>query len=336
MTPLVSFIIPVYNVERFLSRCLDSVLAQTYPYWEAICVDDGSPDASADIVAEYAAKDDRVKLIRKENGGLSDARNVGLSHAVGQYVNYIDSDDFIHPQTLEIAVSLAERDRSDIVTWCPDMIYKRELLLREKLGMPWEHVVPRGMKHRYRIDHIRSYCTEDALRHTTNDHWTPMAHPIRHFYAWRHLLKREIAERVPFIKGLKFEDFPWWSEILLDSPRVTITQLPLYYYYYNADSITTGSSLCEWLEHWMCGLKHVYRLYQERATEQQMRYWTRQCLWSVIVGQISKQLSRLRAEEYRAVLVPMLQELWDMGVLDTAYNRRTEYHRRRIQEYIGR
>ena len=112
----------MYGVEKYLRRCLDSVLNQTFTDWQAICVDDGSPDKSGEIAEEYAKKDKRFVVIHKENGGLSDARNAGMPHATGDYILYIDSDDFIHPQTLEIAYSLALRDGSDIVSFTYDIV----------------------------------------------------------------------------------------------------------------------------------------------------------------------------------------------------------------------
>ena len=120
--PAISIIIPMYGVEKYLRRCLDSVLNQTFTDWQAICVDDGSPDKSGEIAEEYAKRDKRFVVIHKENGGLSDARNAGMPHATGDYILYIDSDDFIHPQTLEIAYSLALRDGSDIVSFTYDIV----------------------------------------------------------------------------------------------------------------------------------------------------------------------------------------------------------------------
>ena len=228
-TPKVSVIVPVYNVERYLRRCLDSILGQTMPDWEAICVDDGSPDGSASILAEYAERDSRFRILTKENGGLSSARNAGTAWARGEFVNYVDSDDFIHPQTFELAVALAERDRSDIVSWVPDMIYKRRLLLRAKLGQPYDDVVPWSMSQRYDLSKVHAVCTTEVIRHATNHRWhDDVTDPIRYFYAVRHLIRRELAVETPFMEGLKFEDFPWWSDLMLRSPRVTITRLPLY------------------------------------------------------------------------------------------------------------
>ena len=100
--PKVSLIIPVYNVEVYLRECLDSVINQSFGDWEAICVNDGSTDRSADLLAEYAAKDERFKVITQANGGLSSARNTGLDAAKGEYLLFLDSDDWLEPKALEV------------------------------------------------------------------------------------------------------------------------------------------------------------------------------------------------------------------------------------------
>lgn len=96
--PTLSIIVPVYKVEPYLHRCVDSILAQTFTDFELILVDDGSPDNCGAICDEYAAKDSRILVIHKENGGLSDARNAGLDIAKGEYIGFVDSDDYISPQ----------------------------------------------------------------------------------------------------------------------------------------------------------------------------------------------------------------------------------------------
>lgn len=93
--PLISVIVPVYNVEKFLSRCLNSILAQTYNNLEVILVDDGSTDNSGKICDDYALKDKRIRVIHKQNGGVSSARNMALSVAKGEYIGFVDSDDYI-------------------------------------------------------------------------------------------------------------------------------------------------------------------------------------------------------------------------------------------------
>ena len=105
----ISVIIPVYNVERFLARTLDSVLNQTFQELEIICVNDGSPDNCASILESYAQKDKRIKVITQENQGLSVARNNGFAQATGDYIYFLDSDDVIHPRCLETAYYFAEK-----------------------------------------------------------------------------------------------------------------------------------------------------------------------------------------------------------------------------------
>ena len=116
-TPRVSIVVPVYNVERYLRQCLDSLVNQTYQNVEIICVDDGSTDASSEILTEYALKNSRVRVIRQKNSGLSAARNVGFSFATGEYVMYVDSDDWIDVCTCEKAVFKAEEHAADLVMW---------------------------------------------------------------------------------------------------------------------------------------------------------------------------------------------------------------------------
>ena len=115
--PLVSIVIPIYNVEKYLAECLDSVLEQTYTNIEVICVNDGSPDRSDVILQDYSIKDKRIKVIEIENQGLSGARNVGTYHCSGDYLMYLDSDDWVDADTIEIAVKNAVTANADVVLW---------------------------------------------------------------------------------------------------------------------------------------------------------------------------------------------------------------------------
>jgi len=111
----VSVIVAVYNAEEYLEKCLDSLLAQTLEEIEIIAVDDGSEDKSPEILEKYAAKSDKLKCMRKENGGAADARNSGLAKAVGEYIGYLDSDDYIDPDMFELMYNKAKESGSDVV-----------------------------------------------------------------------------------------------------------------------------------------------------------------------------------------------------------------------------
>lgn len=120
--PKISVIVPVYNVEKYLNKCIESILNQTFKDFELILVDDGSPDNCGTICDEYALKDNRIKVIHKENGGLSDARNAGINISQGEYIMFVDSDDYITEQMIEILYNAIISDNSDIALCGLDLV----------------------------------------------------------------------------------------------------------------------------------------------------------------------------------------------------------------------
>jgi len=120
----VSVVIPVYNVEKYLRECVDSVLGQTYSELEVILVDDGSPDNCGAICDEYAEQDGRITVIHKKNGGLSDARNAGLKQVSGKYVYFLDSDDYLKKDAIEILVDTAEKENADVIFFSAETVYE--------------------------------------------------------------------------------------------------------------------------------------------------------------------------------------------------------------------
>ena len=143
--PLVSIVLPIYNVEKYLPKCLDSVTGQSYQNIEIICVNDGSPDGSEQIVAEYMKKDSRIVLINQKNQGLSGARNTGIEAAKGEYVVFLDSDDWLDPETVETAVYEARNENAQLVMWSyvrefpaasvPKDVFKEERIVFEGEGL---------------------------------------------------------------------------------------------------------------------------------------------------------------------------------------------------------
>ena len=117
MNELISIIVPVYNVEKYLEKCLNSLVNQTYKNLEIICVNDGSPDGSLKILEEFSKRDTRVKIVSQENQGLSGARNTGLKHVKGEYVAFLDSDDWIDENAFESALNYSISHNADIVCW---------------------------------------------------------------------------------------------------------------------------------------------------------------------------------------------------------------------------
>lgn len=113
--PIVSVIVPVYKAEKYLRQCIESILAQTFTDWECILVDDGSPDHSGTICDEYAARNSRIRVIHKENGGVSSARNVALGRMTGKWLTFVDSDDRLYPNALQRWVEVAEQNSLDLI-----------------------------------------------------------------------------------------------------------------------------------------------------------------------------------------------------------------------------
>ena len=281
----VDVIIPVYNVEPFLRRCLDSVRKQTYKNWRAICVDDGSTDGCPAILDEYAAKDSRFVVLHQENGGLSHARNEGMAIADAEYIMFVDSDDFIHPQTLSLSVKLIERDGTDIVSWYKDVLYINvQLRLLRKYHRNTIDARPWRMWLRYHTRMIRSVVTDDALKYASDWRHPDQKFSLKHCYVWRHLIRRSLIKDMKFIEGLKYEDIPWWSELLAKPVKATITHLPLYYYYYNNSSISQATEGISRLTDQLKGLYHAYKIYEKNGDKERMELWSHHIKWAILVG----------------------------------------------------
>lgn len=207
MQPLVSVIVPVYKVEKYLKNCLNSLINQTYKNWEAILVDDGSPDSSGEICEDYAARDPRFKVIHKPNGGLSSARNAGIDISGGKYVFFLDSDDFLHCNALEKLTEYAEQTNTDIVQ-C-DFLRGTDVIFPEILEASF-------------------------LDYDNHSIFTSFAAKI---ITCGKLYKRNVIGDIRFPEGLINEDdFTTWK-FYYNSRKIAVTNTPYYYYTVNPSSI---------------------------------------------------------------------------------------------------
>lgn len=238
----ISVIIPVYNCGQFLRRCLDSLVDQSFKDWEAICINDGSKDNSGAILDEYAAADKRFKVVHKDNEGVSAARNTALSLVNSDYIMFMDSDDFLHPQAMEICAYFAGRDNSDIVAYTYNRRYRTLQMIGNMLRLP----EPKKLRYtHYKVETIESLTTDNIF------HWaTEYSHPdgdqdkrwlVKHCQPWRCMYRASMIKDIEFIRGIIYEDFPWWGEVLMRTKTATIINLPLYYYYPNRGSYILSS-----------------------------------------------------------------------------------------------
>ena len=211
-----SIIIPVYKVANTLCRCVDSIISQSFSDWELILVDDGSPDSCGAICDEYAEKDSRIKVIHKDNGGWSDARNAGLKIAEGEYVTFVDSDDYIRLDTYELVMKAAA-DNDDV----------------ELIEFPVVVHVGHASQHELRF--------EDAIYSDSRTYWLD-GKAYAHSYAWNKVYRSYLFNNVEFPKGYKFEDVWALPLILQHEPIVMTISQGLYYYCWNTGGITVNAS----------------------------------------------------------------------------------------------
>ena len=328
----------MYGVEKYLRRCLDSVLNQTFQDWQAICVDDGSPDKSGEIAESYAKRDKRFVVIHKENGGLSDARNAGMPHASGEYIMYLDSDDFIHPQTMEIAYYLAQRDNSDIVSFTYDRFYRPQLMVYHKLGLDTDNVRPFGIKKKYDLGKIKTKKISDVYEYATdsahnafnpNRKWL-----IKHCQVWKNLYRKSLIEDIPFIKGILFEDFPWWSRVMLRNPSVTVAPLPLYYYIPNFGGIVLSAKQLRIMQSLIAGIKDSFVLYTDQANAHQMKLWSENFLW-FFVNWAFRKIKYLKTDEELKTARQCFTDLYKLGVFKSVPKSRRKLAVK-ILDFIGK
>lgn len=213
MQPKISVIIPIYKVEKYLHRCIDSVVNQTYKNLEIILVDDGSPDKCPKICDEYADKDSRIKVIHKSNGGLSDARNVGITSATGNYISFIDSDDYIAKDFFSTLFETMYSQNSDIVECSVVKFYENNHF------------------DAYNDDFsINTYVTQDALS-------ALIAESQFRQHVWNKLYKSSLISGISFEVGKLNEDEFWTYQIFARAKRVTKINKTMYYYFQRESSI---------------------------------------------------------------------------------------------------
>lgn len=215
---LVSIIVPVYNVEKWLEQCVNSVLSQTYKKFELILVDDGSTDNSGSICDSLARSDNRIKVFHKQNGGLSSARNYGLSHA-GGYVVFVDSDDMISPTLLESCLENISRTGSDIVEYQYSSI--------DENGNPHPYS---GSLNDFQQGMYMS--ADDALRLLFKGNIEP--------YAWAFMAKRSLYENpvvIRFPEGKIFEDAATTYKLFARANQISLFTEKLYLYRQRSNSI---------------------------------------------------------------------------------------------------
>ena len=208
-----SIIVPIYNVEKTLKRCVDSILRQGLCDYELLLIDDGSPDNSGQIADEYALRNDRIKEFHKKNGGLSDARNYGISKSQGEYIGFVDSDDELEPGTLEHLINIISiHPEYDIV----------EYSILENPGKPNE-----------RLFATQKYTYNNAMEWLED-------RGLEHCWVCNKIFKRKIFDNTLFLVNKIYEDIYFTGDILKQNPIIASTDKGRYIYHYNENGITAN------------------------------------------------------------------------------------------------
>lgn len=205
--PEVSIIMPVYNIEEYLPRCLDSIRNQTYLDFELLAVDDGSKDNSLNILQKYATKDSRIKVFHQENGGASRARNNGLDHASGEYVSFIDGDDFIDSHYIENLYQ-AIKEENTMLSMC---------------GLECVDVLGNVVESHFSNNYVPAQITgREAV--------CQIGRNVTFGVVWNKLYKRKILDEIRFTEGMTFEDEMILHHIYGKVDKISCVRKNLYYY----------------------------------------------------------------------------------------------------------
>ncbi|KHD44215.1 glycosyltransferase family 2 protein [Streptococcus hongkongensis] len=217
---LISVIVPIYNVADFVRECLQSIVKQTYENIEIILVNDGSTDNSMEIISDIIQKDNRISVINKTNGGLSDARNHGILKSKGSYITFIDSDDFVDPTYIEILYNLIKKYNSDI-----SIVNMKEYQNGK-------------IKHFSKNCYEKIFITDDILQamYKRNDYYSVIL-----TVAQSKLYKRELFDSLLFPLGKKYEDSFTTYKLYLQSSKIIFKNIALYYYRIREGSIINSA-----------------------------------------------------------------------------------------------
>lgn len=213
MSPLISIIVPCYKVEKYLPKCIDSIIKQTYTNLEIFLVNDGSPDNCGKICDEYAQKDYRIKVIHKTNGGLSDARNVAIDKMTGEYVVFVDSDDYIAPTHIEGLYDMIQHYQAEISVNTFKPFYDGAIPIPK----------PKSSK-----DYVYT-----GLEATEKMFYQEMFDNS----AWGKMYKSSLFDNIRYPKGLLYEDLPTTYKLMLKASKVAYNNNETYYYLLRSDSI---------------------------------------------------------------------------------------------------
>lgn len=270
---ILSIIVPIYNVEKYLRNCIDSILNQTFEEFELILVNDGSPDLSLEICREYEKKDERIIVVDKENGGLSDARNVGIDIAKGKYIGFVDSDDWVEKSMYETLVYILEKYNADIAQ-CEYIRAENENIKKKNE----DKIVEKCFDRELALDNLYNELTVSTV------------------VAWNKIYKRELFDNIRYPKGKLHEDEFTTYKLIDRANKIAYINKKLYYYRDTPNSIVNSEY-------------NIRRLDYFEALEERMRYFEKQENKKIVAKTIVMYYFRLVECYYRDKNINEKEEL---------------------------
>ncbi len=234
---MISIIVPIYNVKPYLSHCVESILNSTYQDFELILVDDGSTDGSARICDNFASRDTRVKVIHKQNGGVASARNEGLKEAQGEFISFVDGDDVIHPEMLQILYNTLQQGSYDF-----SMCYIRRVTKNEEIGFEKGSAISSSVMTMSGDDYILGIYGRNidvALQYNYN-------------IVFNKLFRHELIFGELFAQLRMAEDIEWLHRVCLKAKNAVIVEEKLYYYMQRESSLTHAQMNSNFMDVILC------------------------------------------------------------------------------------
>ena len=275
----ISVIVPVYRVEDCLDKCVRSIVGQTYANLEIILVDDGSPDDCGVMCDAWASKDSRIRVLHKTNGGLSDARNAGLSVATGSLISFIDSDDWIEPDFLEALLTAMVSQKAQIAECAVELVDDTGKVLHCRNTFQATALD--------KIEGLRQLVLEEGIYQTV----------------WNKLYRREVLEGIPFEKGKYHEDNFWTYQVFDRMERLAIVDRPMYHYLQRSGSIMGAGYSLKRLD----GVEALFHQMEYLSKYEQLKELTRQQLMLNLLWHLQSILRHLQGQERKLAVETVMK-----------------------------